>query len=75
MSNGNKFLRLLQMNSLNLNEFKSKEGLDRARHRFIELVWYMMKIIFFLSGLPWPSKVKKSISRLFGVKLGSGEKI
>jgi putative colanic acid biosynthesis acetyltransferase WcaF len=35
-------------------------------------VWYLVKIVFFLSALPWPSALKRPLLRFFGAKIGAG---
>ena len=55
-----------------LNKFDSKLGLDRGRGRFTELLWYVIKCIFFLSPLPWPMAIKRSLLSAFGSELGKG---
>ena len=36
---------------------------------------YLTKIAFFLTALPWPSRLKASLLRLFGARVGKGVKI
>jgi putative colanic acid biosynthesis acetyltransferase WcaF len=55
-----------------LNEFNDKTGLDRGTPRFVEMAWYFTKVCFFLSVLPFPSKFKAFLLRLFGAKVGKG---
>lgn len=47
-------------------------GLDRGRGRVTEAIWYLIKCVFFLSPLPWPSRLKIEILRFFGSELDSG---
>lgn len=34
--------------------------------------WYLVKCVFFLPALPWPSGCKAALLRLFGAKVGRG---
>lgn len=47
-------------------------GLDRGRSRFVEAAWYLVKWWFFLSPLPYPSRFKCALLRLFGARVGWG---
>ena len=55
-----------------LDKFIPTIGLVRGRPRSIEMVWYLSKCIFLLSSFPWPSKLKVSLLRAFGAKVGKG---
>lgn len=50
--------------------FDPRVGLDRGRPKWIEACWYLAKCMFFLSPLPWPSRFKSGLLRLFGAKIG-----
>lgn len=52
--------------------FDSSVGLDRGRPRYVEIVWYVCKVVFFLSALPWPSTLKRLLLVGFGAKVGKG---
>jgi putative colanic acid biosynthesis acetyltransferase WcaF len=52
--------------------FDSSKGLDRGRSRLVEATWYLVKCLFFLSPLPWPSSFKCALLRIFGAKIGKG---
>ncbi|MBC8002285.1 MAG: colanic acid biosynthesis acetyltransferase WcaF [Opitutaceae bacterium] len=52
--------------------FDPRQGLDRGRSRFVEATWYLLKCLFFLSSLPWPSSFKCSLLRCFGASIGRG---
>ncbi len=52
--------------------FDPSVGLDRGRPRSIEILWYMCKMTFFLSALPWPSSLKRLLLLAFGAKVGKG---
>jgi len=55
-----------------LDLFDAARGLDRGRSKPLEVCWYIIKCIFFLSAFPWPSKLKVFLLRLFGSKIGNG---
>ena len=55
-----------------LNEFDSHIGLDRGAGKLKEILWYFVKIIFFLTALPFPNALKKKLLVLFGAKIGTG---
>lgn len=58
-----------------LNNFKSDEGLDRGANFFKEILWYFVKVIFFLSAIPYPNALKCWLLRLFGATVGHGVNI
>lgn len=52
--------------------FDPGEGLDRGCPKWLEAIWYLLKCLFFLSPLPWPSRFKCAVLRLFGARVGKG---
>ena len=52
--------------------FNSRLGFDLGRPRYVLMVWYLLKCIFFLSPLPWPSRFKSWLLRRFGAEIGQG---
>jgi putative colanic acid biosynthesis acetyltransferase WcaF len=60
------------MSKVRLDLFDSKLGLDRGASKPKEILWYLIKIIFFLSAIPYPSKLKVFILSVFGAKIGTG---
>jgi putative colanic acid biosynthesis acetyltransferase WcaF len=50
--------------------FQPTLGLERGRAWWIEAGWMAVKSVFFLSGLPWPRRLKRGILRLFGARIG-----
>ena len=52
--------------------FDPRRGLDRGRPRLVEAAWYAIKCVVFLSAWPWPSRLKCSLLRLFGARIGRG---
>ncbi|MDR1706515.1 MAG: WcaF family extracellular polysaccharide biosynthesis acetyltransferase [Prevotella sp.] len=53
-----------------LNKFNHKEGLDRGASKFKETLWYLVKMLFFLTAFPFLSCLKCWILRIFGAKIG-----
>ena len=60
------------MTRMRLDLFDATRNLDRGRPTWFEAVWYLVKIVFFLSALPWPSSLKRMLLRFFGAKIGPG---
>ncbi len=60
------------MTKVRLDLFNSKIGLVRSVSKIKEVIWYLVKIIFFLSAIPYPSSFKVLVLRLFGAKIGTG---
>lgn len=60
------------MSKVRLDLFDSKKDLDRGASKIKEILWYFIKIIFFLSAFPYPSKFKVQLLRLFGTEIGIG---
>lgn len=57
---------------MELSLFNPKEGFDRGKPLYFVALWYLFKMIFFLSAFPWPINLKVFILRCFGSKIGSG---
>lgn len=47
-------------------------GLDREASKLVEVSWYLVKILFFLTAFPFPSLFKTTLLRIFGAKVGKG---
>ena len=60
------------MSKVRLDLFESKIGLVRSVSKSKEIIWYLIKVLFFLSALPYPSKFKVKILRVFGATVGNG---
>lgn len=60
------------MSKVRLDHFESSIGLDRGVSKMKEILWYLTKLVFFLSALPYPSAFKVWILRHFGAKVGKG---
>lgn len=61
-----------QQSKVNLGGFNSAIGLERGAGKIKEMTWYLVKVVFFLSALPYPNGFKCLLLRLFGAKIGSG---
>jgi putative colanic acid biosynthesis acetyltransferase WcaF len=57
---------------VSLKDFDATIGLDRGASRFKEILWYLIKVSFFLSALPYPNNFKVWLLRKFGAKVGQG---
>jgi len=53
-----------------LQKFNASVGLDRGASRLKEVLWYLAKMLFFLSAFPFPNAFKSFVLRLFGAKVG-----
>ncbi len=60
------------MSKVRLDKFDSSLGLDRGASKIKEILWYVTKVAFFLSAMPYPSSFKTFLLRLFGAKIGKG---
>lgn len=52
--------------------FDASQGLDRGRPFLVEALWYLLKCSLFLTPLPFPSALKRTVLRLFGAEVGQG---
>lgn len=57
---------------VNLGDFDAAAGLDRGAGKLKEITWYFVKVIFFLSAIPYPNSWKRTLLKLFGAKVGQG---
>lgn len=57
---------------VSLKNFNPKMGLDRGAGKAKEMLWYLVKVLFFLTALPYPSRFKIWLLRRFGAKVGTG---
>ncbi len=55
-----------------LGSFDSSEGFHRGRIKLVEMLRYIVKIIFFLSPFPVASNFKVNVLKLFGAEIGEG---
>jgi putative colanic acid biosynthesis acetyltransferase WcaF len=54
---------------IQLREFDNS-NFDRGVPRWMEVLWVMMKTVFFLNPIPWPSRMRVALLRLFGAEIG-----
>jgi hypothetical protein len=45
---------------------------NRGASRTTEGLWYLVKVVFFLTAIPWPSSLKTTLLRKFGARVGQG---
>lgn len=57
---------------MRLDLFDQNKGLSRGRGHPVEIAWYIVKCLFFLSPVPWPRRMKCFLLRRFGAKIGTG---
>lgn len=55
-----------------LNEFNPTIGFDRGASKTKEILWYLTKMLFFLSAIPYPYSLKCRLLRFFGARIGHG---
>ena len=55
-----------------LDWFDATRGLNRGRSLLYEGMWYGVKCLFFLSPLPWPGSLRRTLLRCFGATIGEG---
>lgn len=60
------------ISKVKLAYFDASQSLNRGGSKFKELIWYLAKMLFFLSAIPFPSSFKSTVLRLFGAKVGKG---
>ncbi|MFL9831766.1 WcaF family extracellular polysaccharide biosynthesis acetyltransferase [Flavobacterium sp. ST-87] len=60
------------LSRVRLDEFDASKGLNRGTGKLKEILWYAVKVLFFLSPVPYPSGFKRSLLILFGAKIGKG---
>jgi len=60
------------ISKVRLAGFDPSDGLDRGVSRFKESMWYIVKILFFLTAFPVPQAIKAVFLSWFGAKVGKG---
>ncbi|EMI54905.1 WcaF family extracellular polysaccharide biosynthesis acetyltransferase [Rhodopirellula sallentina] len=58
------------MNQIELHNYRS--NLDRGASRFTEYCWLIIRAVFFIVPLPFPSCVRVAWLRFFGATVGNG---
>jgi len=53
-----------------LYDFNPSIGLDREASKIKEILWYLTKILFFLTAFPHPNFLKRTLLRMFGAIVG-----
>lgn len=56
----------------NVNLSRYTPGLYRPGSLLRRATWYAVDIVFFSTALPWPSRIKRALLRLFGAEIGRG---
>jgi putative colanic acid biosynthesis acetyltransferase WcaF len=55
-----------------LADFNAAENYNRGAGGGKVIVWYLVKMCFFLTAFPFPSGFKSALLRLFGARVGKG---
>ena len=61
-----------QLSKVRLNEFDAQNGYNRDASKFKDILWYLTKVVFFLSPIPFPYRLKRRILITFGASIGVG---
>ncbi|MDW3056450.1 WcaF family extracellular polysaccharide biosynthesis acetyltransferase [Vibrio sp. 1978] len=56
---------MVRLDEYELNNYSFK-------HKFLVSIWTLVRAFFFLTSFPFPNKIKVSILKLFGAKIGEG---
>lgn len=62
----------MNQSKVTLAKFDASLGLDRGASKVKEMLWYIIKMLLFLTPFPIPSRFKVLILRLFGARVGHG---
>ena len=54
---------------IDISLFDPRTTYDRGRPLAVELLWYFLKMVFFLSAFPWPARFRSIILSTFGATL------
>jgi putative colanic acid biosynthesis acetyltransferase WcaF len=60
------------VSKVRLDLFDASAGLNRGAGKATEIAWYLTKMIFFMSAIPYPGSLKTGLLRVFGAKIGKG---
>lgn len=60
-----------EMRTVDLSSF-DPSGLDRGRSKWVEILWWITRVLIVQSGVPWPSRVRRSLLVMFGARVGRG---
>jgi putative colanic acid biosynthesis acetyltransferase WcaF len=60
------------MQRVKLELFDAKVNFELGRSRLVFAIWYLCKVLFFQTALPWPIWLKICLLRSFGCKMGKG---
>jgi putative colanic acid biosynthesis acetyltransferase WcaF len=58
------------ISKVKLTDFDPSDGLQRGVSKSTEVIWYLVKMMFFLTAIPFPSKLKVFLLNRFGAKVG-----
>lgn len=47
-------------------------GFERGVPRMVEAIWFLTRLVFFYTPVPWPSPLRVGLLRLFGAQIGQG---
>lgn len=57
---------------IDVGRFKSENLYQRGKPLWFEIAWYFVKMTFFLSAFPWPSRIRCYWLKVFGATVGEG---